>query len=185
MTYERSTRFALSESLKFKAKRFSGCPHAAGFRSWANACGSGGSIGSIGECGPRSQPPWMALAITGKDKTAQDVRAVAARCKDAKAARRMLAIAMVLEGYDRKTTAETCGMPQNSIQSKTSGRISVPTSWPARSSRPTIKSSKPVVKLGTFWPEIPPQSGQSQHATMPNQSIVRAASVPHLTQDSH
>jgi hypothetical protein len=47
----------------------------------------------------------MALAITEKDRTACDLRAVSAKCKDAKAARRMLAIAMVLEGYDRTTAA--------------------------------------------------------------------------------
>jgi len=51
----------------------------------------------------------MAVAITGKDKTAHDVCAVSAKCKDAKAARRMLAIVTVLEGYDRKTAAETGG----------------------------------------------------------------------------
>ena len=58
----------------------------------------------------------MAVAITGKDKTAQDVRAVSAKCKDAKAARRMLAIAMVLEGYDRMTAAEPCGMDRQTLR---------------------------------------------------------------------
>ena len=52
----------------------------------------------------------MAVAITRKDRTAGELRAVGSKCKDAKAALRMLAIAMVLEGYDRKTAAEVCGM---------------------------------------------------------------------------
>ncbi|MFO7757536.1 MAG: hypothetical protein R6V26_03505 [Roseovarius sp.] len=38
----------------------------------------------------------MAVAITRKDRTAGELRAVAAKCKDAKAALRMLSIAMVL-----------------------------------------------------------------------------------------
>jgi transposase len=58
----------------------------------------------------------MAVVITGNDKTAQEVRAVSAKCKDAKAARRMLAISMVLEGYDRKTAAETCGMDRQTLR---------------------------------------------------------------------
>ena len=65
---------------------------------------------------------WMALAITGKDGTAQDVRAVWAKRKDAKAARRMLAIAMVVEGYDRKTAAETCGMDRQTLRDWCEGR---------------------------------------------------------------
>jgi len=58
----------------------------------------------------------MALAITGKDRTACDLRAVSAKCKDAQAARRMLAIAMVLEGHDRKTAAKTCGMDRQTLR---------------------------------------------------------------------
>jgi hypothetical protein len=33
-----------------------------------------------------------------------------------KAARRMLAIALVLEGSDRKTAAETCGMGRQTLR---------------------------------------------------------------------
>jgi len=86
------------------------------------------------------------------------------------------------------TTSLSCHchpMPRGSIPPKISGRICVPTSSLSRSSRPTIRSLTPVAKLGTFWPEIPAQSGQSQHATMPNQSIVRAVGIrwgqTHLT----
>lgn len=58
----------------------------------------------------------MAVTITRKDMSARELRAVSAKCKDAKAARRMLAIALVLEGYDRKTAAETCGMERQTLR---------------------------------------------------------------------
>ena len=40
----------------------------------------------------------MAVRITRKDKSAGELRQEAARCRDGKAARRMLAIALVLDG---------------------------------------------------------------------------------------
>ena len=52
----------------------------------------------------------MAVRITRKDKSAGELRQEAARCRDGKAARRMLAIALVLDGVDRKTAAENCGI---------------------------------------------------------------------------
>lgn len=58
----------------------------------------------------------MAVEITRKDVSAGDLRAMAARTKDAKAARRMLAIALVLEGSDRKTASETCGMDRQTLR---------------------------------------------------------------------
>src|SRR6056297_1695140 len=58
----------------------------------------------------------MAVAITRKDRTAGELRAVGAKCKDAKAALRMLSIAMVLEGYERKTAAELCGMDRQTLR---------------------------------------------------------------------
>ena len=57
-----------------------------------------------------------AIAITRRDLTAADLRAAAARTKDARAARRMLAIALVLEGADRRTAAETCGMDRQTLR---------------------------------------------------------------------
>ena len=66
---------------------------------------------------------WMAVAITGKDKTVQDGRAVSARCKDAKAARRMLAIAMVLQSHDRKTAVRTCGMDRQTLLDQGEGHL--------------------------------------------------------------
>jgi transposase len=58
----------------------------------------------------------MAVEITRKDLTPAQLRAAASRTKDARAARRMLAIALVLEGVDRKTAAETCGMDRQTLR---------------------------------------------------------------------
>lgn len=57
----------------------------------------------------------MAVAITRKDMSARELRAAAAKTADAKAARRKLAIALVLEGVDRKTAAESCGMDRQTL----------------------------------------------------------------------
>src|ERR1017187_7695332 len=51
-----------------------------------------------------------AVAIGRLDMTASALRAAASREKDGAAARRILALALVLDGADRKTAAETCGM---------------------------------------------------------------------------
>ena len=58
----------------------------------------------------------VAIAITRKDLTATQLRAAAAKTKDARSARRMLAIALVLEGADRATAAETCGMDRQTLR---------------------------------------------------------------------
>jgi len=58
----------------------------------------------------------MAVAITRTDLSAHELRVAAAKAKDAKAARRMLAIALVLEGVDRKTAAESCGMDRQTLR---------------------------------------------------------------------
>jgi transposase len=58
----------------------------------------------------------MAVAITRTDLSGRELRAAAAKAKDAKAARRMLAIALVLEGVDRRTAAETCGMDRQTLR---------------------------------------------------------------------
>lgn len=58
----------------------------------------------------------MAVEITRKDLTPAEVRLMARKSKDARAARRMLAIALVLEGVDRKTAAETCGMDRQTLR---------------------------------------------------------------------
>jgi len=58
----------------------------------------------------------MAIEITRRDRTATDLRREAARSQDAKATRRMLAIALVLDGTDRKTAAESCGMDRQTLR---------------------------------------------------------------------
>ena len=57
-----------------------------------------------------------AIAITRLGLTASEVRSAAARSRDARAARRMLAIALVLEGTDRRAAAETCGMDRQTLR---------------------------------------------------------------------
>jgi len=57
-----------------------------------------------------------AVRITRRDLTAKDLRAAAGREKDGSAARRMLALAMVLDGVDRKSAAESCGMDRQTLR---------------------------------------------------------------------
>src|SRR5258706_15190612 len=57
-----------------------------------------------------------AVAITRVNLTAAELRAAAGRKKDGSAARRMVALAMVLEGADRKSAAETCGMDRQTLR---------------------------------------------------------------------
>ena len=56
------------------------------------------------------------IAITRKDLTAGELRMAAGRTKDARSARRMLAIALVLEGVDRATAAKSCGMDRQTLR---------------------------------------------------------------------
>ena len=56
------------------------------------------------------------IAITRRELTASQLRAAAGKTKDARAARRMLAIALVLEGVDRRAAAETCGMDRQTLR---------------------------------------------------------------------
>lgn len=58
----------------------------------------------------------MTVAVTRLDLSAHELRREAARTKDAAAARRMLAIALVLEGSSRAEAAETCGMDRQSLR---------------------------------------------------------------------
>ncbi len=58
----------------------------------------------------------MTVAITRDELDATGLRRAAARSRDARAARRMLALAMVLEGTDRRTAAEACGMDRQTLR---------------------------------------------------------------------
>ncbi len=58
----------------------------------------------------------MAIEITRKDLTPAQLRSVASKTSNARAARRMLALALVLEGVDRETAAESCGMERQTLR---------------------------------------------------------------------
>ena len=58
----------------------------------------------------------MTVAITREDLSAADLRQAAGRTQDAKEARRMLAIALVLDGYARAEAAETCAMDRQTLR---------------------------------------------------------------------
>jgi len=56
------------------------------------------------------------IEITRLDLSATDLRKSAGRSRDAKASRRMLALALVLEGVDRTRAAESCGMDRQTLR---------------------------------------------------------------------
>lgn len=58
----------------------------------------------------------MAIAIRRAEHTPGDLRAAAARTRDAGAARRMLALALVMEGRSRTEAAESCGMDRQTLR---------------------------------------------------------------------
>src|SRR5450759_1419777 len=57
-----------------------------------------------------------AVSITRLDLTASELRQEASVEKNGAAARRILALALVLGGMDRKTAAETCGMDRQTLR---------------------------------------------------------------------
>jgi transposase len=58
----------------------------------------------------------MAVAVTRLELDASDLRRAATRCRDAKAARRMLALALVLEGASREDAARHAGMDRQTLR---------------------------------------------------------------------
>ncbi len=58
----------------------------------------------------------VALSITRTDLTSTELRAEAARSKNARASRRMLAIAMALDGHSREDAAEACAMDRQTLR---------------------------------------------------------------------
>ena len=58
----------------------------------------------------------MTIAITRQELGADGLRREAARCRDAKAARRMLALALVLEGSSREEAARHAGMDRQTLR---------------------------------------------------------------------
>ena len=58
----------------------------------------------------------MTVAITRLELSATDLRQAAARTQDAKVARRMLAIALVLQGHSRTEAAQSCAMDRQTLR---------------------------------------------------------------------
>ena len=58
----------------------------------------------------------MTVGITRHELGAGDLRREAARCRDARAARRMLALALVLEGASREAAARAAGMDRQTLR---------------------------------------------------------------------
>jgi transposase len=58
----------------------------------------------------------MTVAITRLNISASELREAAAGTDDARAARRMLAIAMVLDGWSREAAAEACAMDRQTLR---------------------------------------------------------------------
>jgi transposase len=58
----------------------------------------------------------MTIAITRRELSAVDLRREAVRCRDAAASRRMLALALVLEGCSRADAARHAGMDRQTLR---------------------------------------------------------------------
>ena len=58
----------------------------------------------------------MTIAITRRELSAGELRRAARRCRDAAASRRMLALALVLEGYSREEAARHAGMDRQTLR---------------------------------------------------------------------
>jgi transposase len=58
----------------------------------------------------------MTIAITRQELGAGELRREAKRCRDARAARRMLALALVLEGSSREEAARAAGMDRQTLR---------------------------------------------------------------------
>ena len=67
----------------------------------------------------------MAVSLTRIEFDAVGLRHAARRAKDADAAQRMLALALVLEGHTRTGAAETCGMDRQSLRNQILSVLSV------------------------------------------------------------
>jgi transposase len=60
----------------------------------------------------------MTIAITRQELSAGELRREATRCRDAVAARRMLALALVLEGCSREEAARHAGMDRQTLRDR-------------------------------------------------------------------
>lgn len=69
------------------------------------------------------------IEIARRDMTAAQLRSASAKAPDARSARRMLAIALVLDGADRATAANGCGMDRQTLRDW-AHRYNAEESWP-------------------------------------------------------
>jgi transposase len=60
----------------------------------------------------------MTVAVTRRELDAGGLRREAGRCRDANAARRMLALALVLEGHPREGAARAAGMDRQTLRDR-------------------------------------------------------------------
>ena len=58
----------------------------------------------------------MTVAVTRREWSAAELRRAAVRCREATAARRMLALALVLEGSSREAAARAAGMDRQTLR---------------------------------------------------------------------
>ena len=58
----------------------------------------------------------MTVAVTRREPGAAELQWEAGRCRDARAARRMLALALVLEGASRAAAARAAGMDRQTLR---------------------------------------------------------------------
>src|SRR5690242_679982 len=58
----------------------------------------------------------MTVAVTRNELDAGELRRGAGRCRDARAARRMLSLALVLEGGSREAAARAAGMDRQTLR---------------------------------------------------------------------
>jgi transposase len=56
------------------------------------------------------------IAVTRTDLSASELRQAAAKSKNSAASRRMLALALVMEGADRTSAARSCGMDRQTLR---------------------------------------------------------------------
>ena len=100
-----------------------------------------------------------AVKITRLDLTASELRMAASREKDGAAARRLLALAMVLDGVDREAAAESCGMDRPPLRDwvyryNDHGLDGLPNlKPPGRSPRLTAEQQAELVRLVEAGPD--------------------------------
>src|SRR5664280_2418174 len=133
-----------------------------------------------------------AVAIGRLDMTASALRAAASREKDGAAARRILALALVLDGADRKTAAETCGMDRQTLRDwvhryNAEGLTGLHDLTPP-GPKPKLTAGKVLAKLGycrlSVRPRHPQTDEEAQEAfkkTSPRRSSRGSPTMPKIS----